>query len=115
MLVQRENCHQAKASILLWGQVPLWICMSVALRNMAMMLPHNTHGTYKTPNPLFNSFYYFHDGCHFESPEAFMVYVSLSNGGFGWIPNLTDVDHALILPVSMALANLAIIQVTWNY
>ena len=40
-----------------------------------------------------------------------MLYVSLSNGGFGWIPNLTDVDHSLILPVSIAFANLAIIQV----
>lgn len=39
-----------------------------------------------------------------------MLYLSLSSGGFGWIPNLTDVDHSLILPVSMALTNLAIIQ-----
>ena len=40
-----------------------------------------------------------------------MLYVGLTNGGFGWIPNLTDVDHSFILPVSMAFANLAIIQV----
>ena len=39
-----------------------------------------------------------------------MLYLALSTGGFGWIPNLTDVDHSLILPVSMAMTNLAIIQ-----
>ena len=39
LLVQRDNCHSFKATILLWGQIPLWICMSVALRNMAMMMP----------------------------------------------------------------------------
>lgn len=42
--------------------------------------------------------------------DAQLIYLSLSSGGFGWIPNLTDVDHSLILPVSMSLANLAIIQ-----
>ena len=38
------------------------------------------------------------------------MYLALSNGGIAWIPNLTDVDHSLILPVAMATANLAIIQ-----
>lgn len=32
-------------------------------------------------------------------------------GGFGWIPNLTDVDHSLILPVMLGLINLSIIEV----
>ncbi|XP_032785825.2 cytochrome c oxidase assembly protein COX18, mitochondrial [Daphnia magna] len=85
LLVQRDNCHAFKATVLLWGQIPLWVCMSVALRNMAMMLPVQT-------------------------VDAQLIYLSLSSGGFGWIPNLTDVDHSLILPVSMSLANLAIIQ-----
>ncbi len=44
-----------------------------------------------------------------------MLYVGLTNGGFGWIPNLTDVDHSFILPISMAFANLAIIQVIYSY
>ena len=43
--------------------------------------------------------------------DAQMLFLSLSSGGFGWIPNLTDVDHSLILPVFMALSNLAIIEV----
>ena len=44
LLVQRDNCHYLKATVLLWGQIPLWVCMSVALRNMAMMLPVQTIG-----------------------------------------------------------------------
>ena len=40
-----------------------------------------------------------------------MLFLALSSDGFGWIPNLTDVDHSLILPVFMALSNLAIIEV----
>ncbi|XP_046651204.1 cytochrome c oxidase assembly protein COX18, mitochondrial-like [Daphnia pulicaria] len=86
LLIQRDNCHQFKATVLLWGQIPLWVCMSVALRNMAMMLPVQTI-------------------------DAQILYLSLSTGGFGWIPNLTEVDHSLILPVFMALTNLAIIQI----
>ncbi len=38
--------------------------------------------------------------------------MSLSTGGFGFRPpNLIEVDHSLILPVFMALTNLAIIQI----
>jgi hypothetical protein len=37
--------------------------------------------------------------------------LALSTGGIGWIPNLTEVDHSLILPVFMALFNLTIIQI----
>ncbi len=46
-----------------------------------------------------------------QSLDAQILHLSLSNGGFSWIPNLTDVDHSLILPVFMALTNLAIIQI----
>lgn len=45
LLVQRDNCHAFKGTILLWGQIPLWVCMSVALRNMATMMPAQTVGT----------------------------------------------------------------------
>lgn len=31
----RENCHPAKGSVLLLVQLPLWITMSLALRNMS--------------------------------------------------------------------------------
>lgn len=85
-LIVRENCHPMKTFIVLWGQIPLWISQSFALRNLVSMFP----------DP--NSF------------DAQMVHVGLSVGGFGWIPNLTLNDGTLILPVTMALLNLALIE-----
>lgn len=37
--------------------------------------------------------------------------MELSTGGVAWIPNLTDVDHSLILPVLMGVTNLVITEV----
>ena len=34
-LYERDNCHPMKEFILPWIQIPLWISMSLALRNMA--------------------------------------------------------------------------------
>lgn len=86
-LIERENCHPAKTIIVLWGQIPLWICQSIAIRNLVNMFP---------------------DPASFE---AQMVKIGLSVGGFGWIPNLTMNDGSLILPITMAMLNLAIIEV----
>ena len=33
-LYERDNCHPKKDFILPWIQIPLWISMSLALRNM---------------------------------------------------------------------------------
>lgn len=85
-LIIRDNCHPAKTLIILWGQIPLWICQSVAIRNLV----------YIQPNP--------------DSIQAQIAYAELTVGGFGWIPNLTDVDHSFILPVALGLINLSIIQ-----
>jgi mitochondrial inner membrane protein COX18 len=85
-LIVRDNCHPAKTMILLWGQIPLWICQSVALRNLINMLPD--------PSSL----------------EAKITYTELTIGGFGWIPNLTEVDQSFIIPVVLGLTNLAIIE-----
>lgn len=41
--------------------------------------------------------------------------VELTVGGFGWIPNLTAIDTTFILPVSLGLINLAIIEVRAFY
>ncbi|XP_076025831.1 cytochrome c oxidase assembly protein COX18, mitochondrial [Genypterus blacodes] len=35
-LYVRDNCHPAKASVLVWVQIPLWIFLSVALRNLSL-------------------------------------------------------------------------------
>uniref|UniRef100_A0A1A9ZF30 Membrane insertase YidC/Oxa/ALB C-terminal domain-containing protein n=1 Tax=Glossina pallidipes TaxID=7398 RepID=A0A1A9ZF30_GLOPL len=86
-LIIRENCHPAKTFIVLWGQIPLWIFQSVALRNLVNMLPDPT------------------------SLQAQIVVTEMTIGGFGWIPNLTEVDSSYILPVTLGIINLAIIEV----
>lgn len=87
-LVVRENCHPAKLLIVLWTQIPLWVCQSMAIRNMLNMLPD--------PNSI----------------DAQIIYALLTVGGFGWIHNLTAVDSTLILPVTFCLLNLANIELT---
>lgn len=72
---------------MLWGQIPLWIFQSVALRNLVNMLPDPT------------------------SLQAQIVVTEMTIGGFGWIPNLTEVDSSYILPVTLGIINLAIIEV----
>ncbi|KAH8364218.1 hypothetical protein KR084_003972 [Drosophila pseudotakahashii] len=86
-LIVRDNCHPMKTMIVLWGQIPLWIFQSVALRNLVYMLP----------DPM--------------SIQAQIVTTEMTIGGFGWIPNLTVVDSSYILPVTLGLINLAIIEV----
>lgn len=88
-LIVRENCHPAKTLIVLWGQIPLWICQSVALRNLVHMLPN--------PGTL----------------QAKIIFTELTIGGFGWIPNLTEVDSSYILPVALGVINLSIIEVKY--
>lgn len=87
-LVVRENCHPAKMFVVLWTQIPLWVCQSVAIRNMLNMLPD--------PNSI----------------DAQITYTLLTVGGFGWIPDLTAVDSTLILPVAFGVLNLANIELS---
>lgn len=81
-LVVRENCHPMKTMVVLWGQIPLWICQSVAIRNMLNMLP----------NP--------------SSLDAQMTLMQLSVGGCGWFPDLTIADSTWILPITFGILNL---------
>lgn len=48
---------------------------------------------------------------HSLSADAQITYLELTVGGFGWVPNLTDVDHYLILPLLIGITNLAVIEV----
>lgn len=32
----RDNCHPFKASLLVWVQLPLWVSLSLALRNLSL-------------------------------------------------------------------------------
>lgn len=85
-LIVRDNCHPMKTLIVLWGQIPLWICQSVAIRNLIHLLPD--------PNSL----------------QAQIILTQLIVGGFLWIPNLTEIDHSFILPISLGVLNLSIIE-----
>lgn len=88
-LIAKENCHPMKSAVVLLFQLPLWIMQSCALRNMIFMQPD--------PSII----------------KAQIVCAEMTLGGFGWIPNLTEVDHSYILPVTLGLINLAILEVIY--
>lgn len=87
-LIIRDNCHPAKSTIVLLFQIPLWISQSWAIRNII----------YVQPDP--------------SSITAQLAAAGMMTEGFQWIPNLTEVDHSLILPVTLGMLNLAIIEVS---
>lgn len=64
----------------------MWISLSISLRNLVYMLPD-------------------------QDLSAKLTFTELSVGGFGFIPNLTEMDSSLILPVTLGIINLAIIEV----
>ncbi|XP_050533353.1 cytochrome c oxidase assembly protein COX18, mitochondrial [Daktulosphaira vitifoliae] len=84
-LIIRDNCHPAKSSIVVWIQLPMWICLSIAIRNLTLMLP--------------------------PSNEAVIRFTELTNGGILWFTNLTEIDSLMCLPLLMCISNLLIIQV----
>lgn len=43
-MIVKENCHPAKSTVVVWVQLPLWICMSIATRNLTLMLPPSDDG-----------------------------------------------------------------------
>lgn len=85
-LIVRDNCHPFKSTLLLWIQIPMWVFISIALRNLTYMLPKQTI-------------------------EAQITFNQLSLEGFLWMPNLTDFDHSLILPIALGIFNLALTEI----
>ncbi|XP_037685878.1 cytochrome c oxidase assembly protein COX18, mitochondrial isoform X2 [Choloepus didactylus] len=83
-LYVRDNCHPFKATVLVWIQLPMWIFMSVALRNFSMGTTHS---------------------------EGFSVKEQLATGGVLWFPDLTALDSTWILPVSVGVTNLLIVEI----
>uniref|UniRef100_A0A8C5LND9 Cytochrome c oxidase assembly factor COX18 n=1 Tax=Leptobrachium leishanense TaxID=445787 RepID=A0A8C5LND9_9ANUR len=83
-LYVRDNCHPVKASLLIWIQIPMWIFVSVALRNISFATASGTG-------------------------EALQR--QLSNGGALWFPDLTIPDSTWILPVSLGITNLLILEI----
>lgn len=88
-LIIRDNCHPAKATLVILFQIPLWITQSWAIRNLINVQPDPT------------------------SIPAQLVAAEMTVGGFGWIPNLASFDHSWILPVTLGLINLTIIEVRY--
>ncbi|XP_003790140.1 mitochondrial inner membrane protein COX18 isoform X1 [Otolemur garnettii] len=84
-LYVRDNCHPFKATVLVWIQLPMWIFMSVALRNLSTGAAHSEAG--------------------------FSVQEQLANGGVLWFPDLTALDSTWILPVSVGVVNLLIVEI----
>ncbi|KAL3283762.1 hypothetical protein HHI36_017932 [Cryptolaemus montrouzieri] len=71
----------------MWVQIPLWISISMSLRNLVYMLPK-------------------HD------QVAELSYAQLSTEGIGWISNLTEADPFFVLPITFGIVNLALIELT---
>ncbi|KAK9881472.1 hypothetical protein WA026_016356 [Henosepilachna vigintioctopunctata] len=84
-LIVRENCHPFKTTLLLWVQIPLWVSLSVSIRNLIYMQPK-------------------------MDETAKMIFLQLSTEGVGWIPNLTAMDSTLVLPIAFGIINLGLIE-----
>jgi inner membrane protein COX18 len=84
-LYERDNCHPMKDYILPWIQIPLWISMSLALRNMAGAV--------------------IVDGQRTE-----VLCPELATEGTLWFSNLLLPDATFLLPLIMCLSNLVIIE-----
>ncbi|XP_043557753.1 cytochrome c oxidase assembly protein COX18, mitochondrial isoform X1 [Chiloscyllium plagiosum] len=83
-LYVRDNCHPFKASLLIWIQLPLWILISIALRNLSL----SASDTASAP-----------------------AVQDLAMGGVLWFPDLTLPDSTWILPISLGLVNLLIVEI----
>ncbi|XP_056423920.1 cytochrome c oxidase assembly protein COX18, mitochondrial isoform X2 [Hyla sarda] len=83
-LYVRDNCHPFKASLIMWIQIPMWLFVSLALRNFSF----NTSG----------------------SNADDMVYKQLQNGGTLWFSDLTMPDSTWILPVLLGSINLLLVE-----
>uniref|UniRef100_T1IW89 Membrane insertase YidC/Oxa/ALB C-terminal domain-containing protein n=1 Tax=Strigamia maritima TaxID=126957 RepID=T1IW89_STRMM len=85
-LIVTENCHPFKSILVVLIQMPLWVCVSFALRNMVYMLPE-------------------------KNAVAQLLHDELSVGGALWFCNLTVPDPFWVLPVMLGVFNLAIVEV----
>ncbi|KAK6187673.1 hypothetical protein SNE40_005649 [Patella caerulea] len=74
----RENCHPRKTNIVAYVQLPMWICLSFALRNMS------------GASPVMNA-------------ESSVQYADFKTEGTLWFTDLTQPDSTYILPVLLGL------------
>ncbi|XP_053116460.1 cytochrome c oxidase assembly protein COX18, mitochondrial [Hemicordylus capensis] len=80
----RDNCHPFKASLLIWIQIPMWVFVSIALRNFSVGR---------------------------AASEGVSIQEQLSTGGTLWFMDLTIPDSTWILPITLGLLNLLIVEI----
>ncbi|KAH0627042.1 hypothetical protein JD844_002409 [Phrynosoma platyrhinos] len=83
-LYVRDNCHPVKASLLIWIQIPLWVFVSIALRNLSVGR---------------------------AASEGIFIQEQLSTGGTLWFTDLTVPDPTWIMPVTLGVLNLLIVEI----
>lgn len=83
--ILRDNCHPFKIALLAIFQIPVWICLSVSLRNFTL-------------NPSFLD-------C-----DTALLQQQLKSEGTMWFPDLT-VPDPILLPVLLACVNIALIEI----
>nr|XP_016850173.1 PREDICTED: mitochondrial inner membrane protein COX18 [Anolis carolinensis] len=81
-LYVRDNCHPVKASLLIWIQIPLWVFVSIALRNFSV-----------------------------GRSAGLFIQEQLSTGGMLWFPDLTVPDPTWIMPITLGVLNLLIVEI----
>ncbi|KAL0974245.1 hypothetical protein UPYG_G00217660 [Umbra pygmaea] len=82
-LYVRDNCHPFKASVLVWVQLPMWVCLSLGLRNLSLGV----------------------------SDAATALQAELAVGGALWFSDLTLPDSTWLIPISLGLTNLLITEI----
>lgn len=88
LMIERDNCHPLKSTVLLWFQIPIWVCHSIGIRNILTM----------QPDPM--------------SEKAIEIVGQLSIDGCLWIPNLLVADTTCILPAIWCVTNLINIELS---
>lgn len=84
-LYRKYNCHPAKNALLVFIQVPIWLAISGAIRNIGMMLP-------------------------VRDAVAVQAFLEMKASGFSILKDLTVPDETYLLPVLTIVTNLIIIQ-----
>lgn len=81
-IYKRDNCNPLKLYLLPWAQLPLWILISLALRNISGFFPKGA-----------------------DQEGANLCHPDLITGGFGWITDLSSSDPYCILPLIIGMTN----------
>ncbi|XP_026573085.1 cytochrome c oxidase assembly protein COX18, mitochondrial isoform X2 [Pseudonaja textilis] len=80
----RDNCHPFKTTLIIWVQIPVWVFISIALRNLSIGRGDS---------------------------EGLLIQQQFSTGGILWFKDLTLPDSTWILPITLGLLNLLIVEI----